>query len=72
MPLPDHFIHRHIDSQYDSICRLCTRTVAMAKEELGLLRNEKDHVCDPYFVATLKEHGIDPATVIEELYKVSD
>jgi hypothetical protein len=72
MPLPDQFIHRHIDSHYDSICRLCTRTVAMAKEEPGLLRNEKSHVCDPYHVPMLKKHGIEPSTIIERLYKVSN
>ena len=44
----------------------------MAKEEPGLLRNEKNHVCDPYHVAMLKEHGVEPSTLIERLYKVSN
>ena len=70
MPIPDQFIHRHIDSHYDSICRLCARTVAMAKEKSGLLRNEKNHDCDPYRVAMFKEHGVDPADIIERLYKI--
>ena len=41
----------------------------MAKEKSGLLRNEKNHVCDPYYVAMFKEHGVEPADIIEQLYK---
>jgi hypothetical protein len=44
----------------------------MAKEESGLIRDEKNHVCDPYFVETFRKHGIDPVWFLKRLHKISN
>ena len=48
--IPDQFIHRYLEPYYESFCRVCARQVGMAKEESGLIRDEKNHICDPYLV----------------------
>jgi len=72
MPLPDQFIHRYREPYHDSFCRLCARQVAMAKEESGLIRDEKNHVCDPYLVEAFREHGLDPVWFLKRLHKISN
>jgi len=44
----------------------------MAKEESGLLLNEKDHVCDPYFVEMFRKHGTDPVAFLKRVHKISN
>ena len=44
----------------------------MAKEESGLIRDEKSHVCDPYFVEMFRKHGTDPVALLKLLHKVSN
>ena len=42
------FRHRHSgDGVIDSICSECLLTVASARIEFGLIRDEEAHVCDP-------------------------
>jgi hypothetical protein len=72
MPIPDQFIYRYLEPFYESICRVCTKTVGMAKIESQLARNEKDHVCDPYLVAMIKKNDVKPEILIKHLYKVSN
>jgi hypothetical protein len=42
----------------------------MAKEESGLMREEKDHVCDPYFVDMFTKNGTDPVEILKRLHKI--
>jgi hypothetical protein len=58
MPIPDQFIHHYLEPHYESFCRVCARQVGMAKEESGLIRKEKNHVCDPYFVEMFRKHAM--------------
>ena len=71
MPIPNQFIHRYLEPYHESFCRLCARQVGMTKEESGLIRDEKNHVCDPYFVELSKKHGIDPMK-FKQIHKISN
>ena len=45
-PLTDKFSHRpNVDGTYDSICRVCVRTVARGMREEKLLEAEALHDC---------------------------
>jgi hypothetical protein len=44
----------------------------MAKEESGLTRTEKEHVCDRYFVEMFRKHGTDPMNFLKRLHKFSN
>jgi len=44
----------------------------MAREESGLIRDEKNHICDPYFVEMLRKHGTDPVERLKRLNKISN
>jgi hypothetical protein len=44
----------------------------MAKEESGLIREEKNHVCDLYFVEMLRKHRMDPVEFLKRLHKISN
>jgi hypothetical protein len=68
MPTADQFIHRHLHPFHESFCRLCARQVAMTKEESGLIREEKNYVCDPHSVELFKEHGTDPFEFLKRLH----
>jgi len=70
MLIPDQFIHRYLEPYHESFCRFCARQVGMAKEESSLMRAEKDHVCDPYFVEMFRKHGTDPVEIIKRLHKI--
>ena len=72
MPTPDQFIHRYLEPYLESFCALCARQVGMAKEQSGLIREESNHVCDPYFVEMFKKHEIDPAKIIRLRHKISN
>ena len=72
MPLPDQFIRRYREPYYDSYCRLCTQQAAMAREESGLISDEKNHICDPYLIHLFTKHGIERDGFIERLYKISN
>ncbi len=46
--MPEQYAHRHnCDDTFDSICRLCSLTVARAYRESDLLQLEFRHVCQP-------------------------
>ncbi len=70
MPLPDQFIHCYVEPYYESSCRVCARTVGMAKLEIQLVRNENNHACDPHIVAMLRKHGVDPEILLKRLGKL--
>jgi len=44
----------------------------MAREESGLIRDEKNHICDPYRVEMLRKHGTDPVEFIKRLHNISN
>jgi hypothetical protein len=44
----------------------------MAREESGLIRDEKNHICDPYRVEMFRKHGTDPLGLLKRLNKISD
>ena len=50
----DGFVHRPHDGLYDSICRRCFRTIAVAAVESDLAEYEERHVCSAESVANLK------------------
>jgi hypothetical protein len=59
------FPHRHnSDGSYDSICTTCLATVATARHEEQLSREESAHVCDPIRLYQVSQNrvsvGIDP------------
>ena len=58
------------DGIYESICRVCTRTIGMSKVESQLVGNEKSHTCDPNDVAMLTKHGIDPEILLKVMGKI--
>jgi hypothetical protein len=46
----------------------------MAKEESGLISDEKNHICDPYLINLFTKHGIEPdgrVGFIKRLYEIS-
>ena len=48
MPTRSGFAHRpNRDETFDSICRVCYRTVADHVGETDLDQAEREHVCDP-------------------------
>jgi len=57
MPIPDQFIHHYLEPYYESFYRVCARQAGMAKEESGLIGNEKNHLRDPHFVEMFRKHG---------------
>ena len=42
----------------------------MAKEECGLIQNEKDHVCDPYSVELSRKRGINPVEFLKRIHNI--
>jgi hypothetical protein len=72
MTIPDQIIHRYLEPYYESFCRVCARQVGMAKEESGLILDEKNHICDPYFVEMLRKHELDPVKFLKLRYKISN
>jgi hypothetical protein len=43
----------------------------MAKDEAALVRDERDHICDPYFIETLfKKHKIDPVDFLKRMHNI--
>jgi hypothetical protein len=46
--MPEQYAHhRNYDETFDSICKLCSLTVARAYRETDLLQLELRHVCQP-------------------------
>ncbi len=43
----------------------------MAKEESGLIPDEKNHVCDPHSVEMAKKRGIDPVEFLKRIHNIS-
>lgn len=51
MQFISQFPHRkNLDGSYDSICRLCFKTVGTHKFEQQLTQQEKSHICDKSFL----------------------
>jgi hypothetical protein len=44
----------------------------MAKEESGLISDEKNHVCDPYFIEMFRKKGIDPMEFLKRIHNISN
>jgi hypothetical protein len=72
MSLPEQFIRRYREPFHESFCRLCVRQVGMAKEESALIRDEKNHLCDPHSVEMAKKLGIDPVKLLKQVHKISN
>ena len=72
MTIPDQFIHPYLEPYYQSFCQVCAGQVGMAKEESGLIRGEKNHVCDPYLVEMLRKFELDPLKFSKLRYKISN
>jgi hypothetical protein len=56
---PKGFAH-HLskDNQYDSVCPICFRTIAIASRERDLGRLERKHVCSPDDLAFQPKFGL--------------
>jgi hypothetical protein len=44
----------------------------MAKEQSGLIRDEKNHVCEPYLVEMWRKFELDPVKFLKLRYKISN
>ncbi len=49
------FPHRLLNGVYESICPICFRTVASKANEMDLVYDEINHLCDPGDLAKYKQ-----------------
>jgi hypothetical protein len=42
----------------------------MVKDESDLVQEERNHICDPYFVEMFRKYGTDPAKFLRRLHKI--
>jgi hypothetical protein len=71
----ERFPHRLKDSHYESICRVCFRTIASSRDESELAIEEEKHVCDPWDVERMSravDLTLTPYEVFPSLTRVSD